>query len=210
MTQQIESIGPDASVDEAARIMADRQIRRLPIVDKNRLVGMLSLGDLAVKSKDDDLSGDTLEDVSKGVKQSKSKGGPVQFGREPKGKIDTPTRGGRGSHGDRSEVSDVQASTEAEPDEGETERLSRGHTGASRSGVRSERMPYPKQEKQPASKRQPQGLKSDSSPRKQGITNRNAKEENERNDNVIPFRRENEIRNTRVQKPTRGGKKSAS
>lgn len=210
MTQQIHSIGPDASADEAARIMADRQIRRLPIVEKGRLVGMLSLGDLAVKCRDDDLCGDTLEDVSKGVRQSQE-GGTVQFGRESKGKIDTPSRGGRGSHGDRSEISDIQASTDAEPDEGETERLSRGHTGASRSGVRPDRMPYPKQEKQPATKRQPQGLKSDSSSRKQGITNRNAKEENERNDNVIPFRRENEIRNTRVQKPTpRGGKKSAS
>jgi hypothetical protein len=52
-------------------------------------------------------------------------------------------------------------------------------------------------------------LKSESSARKQGIANRSAKEENERNDNVIPFRSENEIRNTRVQKPKRGGKRKS-
>ena len=39
----------DLSVDEAARIMSERQIRRLPIVENNTLVGMVSLGDLAVE-----------------------------------------------------------------------------------------------------------------------------------------------------------------
>jgi CBS domain-containing protein len=37
------------NVDDAARIMSERQIRRLPIVENNALVGMLSLGDLAVE-----------------------------------------------------------------------------------------------------------------------------------------------------------------
>ena len=36
------------NVDDAARIMSERQIRRLPIVGNNALVGMVSLGDLAV------------------------------------------------------------------------------------------------------------------------------------------------------------------
>jgi len=36
------------NVDDAARIMSERQIRRLPIVGNNSLVGMVSLGDLAV------------------------------------------------------------------------------------------------------------------------------------------------------------------
>jgi hypothetical protein len=58
------------------------------------------------------------------------------------------------------------------------------------------------------SKRQAQGLKSESSARKQGIANHSAKEENARNDKVIPFRSENQIRNTRVQKPSRGKRKS--
>lgn len=40
---------PDMSVREAADLMAREQIRRLPIVEQNRLVGIVSLGDLAVE-----------------------------------------------------------------------------------------------------------------------------------------------------------------
>lgn len=41
---------PEMSVDEAAKVMADAQVRRLPIVDQNdRLVGIISLGDMAQK-----------------------------------------------------------------------------------------------------------------------------------------------------------------
>ena len=185
MSTDIQSLGPMASVDEVARLMGDLQIRRLPIVEKNRLVGMVSLGDLAVKSKDDDLSGDTLEDVSKGVKQSRE--------------------GSRTSRRDRAAGN---ARAEAQPLEAETGNLSGRQSGANRSGVRAGRQQAVRHEAAEPSKRQAQGLKSDSSSGKQGIANRSAKEENERNDKVIPFRSENEIRNTRVQKPTRGTRKS--
>jgi CBS domain-containing protein len=37
------------NTDDAARIMSERQIRRLPIVSNNELVGMISLGDFAVE-----------------------------------------------------------------------------------------------------------------------------------------------------------------
>ena len=52
-------------VEEAARIMREHRIRRLPIVDERRnLVGIVSLGDLATDVGDDKLSGQTLEEVS--------------------------------------------------------------------------------------------------------------------------------------------------
>jgi CBS domain-containing protein len=55
----------DDPVDAAARIMREHRIRRLPIVDeRHSLVGVVSLGDLAVDVADDDLSGETLERVS--------------------------------------------------------------------------------------------------------------------------------------------------
>jgi CBS domain-containing protein len=55
----------DDPVGEAARIMREHRIRRLPIVDeRHSLVGVVSLGDLAVDVRDDDLSGDTLERIS--------------------------------------------------------------------------------------------------------------------------------------------------
>jgi CBS domain-containing protein len=55
----------DDQVEAAARIMREHRIRRLPIVDeRHSLVGVVSLGDLAVDVADDDLSGDTLERIS--------------------------------------------------------------------------------------------------------------------------------------------------
>ena len=55
----------DDLVEEAARIMREHRIRRLPIVDeRHSLVGVVSLGDLATEVNDDQMSGDTLERIS--------------------------------------------------------------------------------------------------------------------------------------------------
>lgn len=70
ISPQSVTIGPNADAKEAARLMADRQIRRLAVVEGGKLVGMLSLGDVAVKQDDDRLSGDVLQEVSEGVKGS--------------------------------------------------------------------------------------------------------------------------------------------
>jgi signal-transduction protein with cAMP-binding, CBS, and nucleotidyltransferase domain len=45
--------------------MADKQIRRLPIVENNRLVGMVSLGDMAVNPRADMEASDALTDISR-------------------------------------------------------------------------------------------------------------------------------------------------
>jgi CBS domain-containing protein len=70
MTESVRTIGPDADIDEAADMMAEAQIRRLAVVQKHRLVGMISLGDIAVKAGDqeEETTAETLEEVSKGVK----------------------------------------------------------------------------------------------------------------------------------------------
>ena len=41
------TLGPDDSVDDAVRVMRDEKIRRVPIVEDGRPVGIVSLGDLA-------------------------------------------------------------------------------------------------------------------------------------------------------------------
>jgi CBS domain-containing protein len=64
---ELQTIEPDQDLDEARRIMAEHQIRRLPVVENGLLVGMVSLGDLAVKA-DEDKAADTLEEISEGVK----------------------------------------------------------------------------------------------------------------------------------------------
>jgi CBS domain-containing protein len=46
MTQLIYFIEPDKSVDEGLALMTDRRIRHLPVMDKSRLVGLVSIGDL--------------------------------------------------------------------------------------------------------------------------------------------------------------------
>ena len=54
------------SVDDAAKLMGDRQIRRLPIVNADkRLVGIVALGDFAVESADIEIAGEALSEISK-------------------------------------------------------------------------------------------------------------------------------------------------
>lgn len=55
----------DISVEEAARLMEEHQIRRLIACDYDgNPVGIVSLGDLAVRTGQDRLSGETLERIS--------------------------------------------------------------------------------------------------------------------------------------------------
>lgn len=55
----------DISVEEAARMMEEHQIRRLIACDYDgNPVGIISLGDLAVKTRQDQLSGEALERIS--------------------------------------------------------------------------------------------------------------------------------------------------
>ena len=68
-TRDVISASPDMSTREAAELMSEHQVRRLPVVDGGRLVGIVSLGDLAVKEAKDSRVGDTLEHISEGVKE---------------------------------------------------------------------------------------------------------------------------------------------
>ena len=55
----------DQEIVEAARVMEQKQVRRLPVMDRtNHLVGVISLGDLAVRDRHDGLAGEVLERVS--------------------------------------------------------------------------------------------------------------------------------------------------
>lgn len=65
MTPDIVYCYEDQDVQEAANLMAQYQIRRIPILNRNkRLVGMVSLGDLAVSTSDQTQTGEVLEQVS--------------------------------------------------------------------------------------------------------------------------------------------------
>jgi CBS domain-containing protein len=60
---EVVTIGADDPVEEAMRTMAEHQVRRLPVIDGDRLVGMVSQADLA-RSGDDKAVGDTVEAIS--------------------------------------------------------------------------------------------------------------------------------------------------
>jgi CBS domain-containing protein len=65
MTPKIIYVFDDQDIEEAADLMKEKQIRRLPVLNRSkRLVGIVSLGDLAVECGDEELAGMTLEAVS--------------------------------------------------------------------------------------------------------------------------------------------------
>ncbi|MNZ87876.1 Hypoxic response protein 1 [compost metagenome] len=67
MTTGIRTASRDTSVDEAAELMADQQIRRLPVTDGDRLIGIVSIGDLATRDIFADNAGEALTEISERV-----------------------------------------------------------------------------------------------------------------------------------------------
>ncbi|HSQ90464.1 CBS domain-containing protein [Romboutsia sp.] len=65
MSKNIVSVSPDIDAHEAATLMAQNQIRRLPVVENNKIVGMLSLGDLANVNIHVNEAGEALSSISK-------------------------------------------------------------------------------------------------------------------------------------------------
>jgi CBS domain-containing protein len=63
MSSDVKYIYDDETLEDASRNMSEQQVRRLPVLNrKKRLVGILSLGDLALNAKDN--AGKALKDVS--------------------------------------------------------------------------------------------------------------------------------------------------
>ena len=46
MTQEVLCIGPDQSVNKCMALMTDKRVRHIPVLDKGRLVGVISIGDV--------------------------------------------------------------------------------------------------------------------------------------------------------------------
>lgn len=69
MTDDVITVTEDTDVSEAAEIMESQQVRRLVVVDERKhCAGVVSLGDLAVDTADDKLSGEILREVSQPVR----------------------------------------------------------------------------------------------------------------------------------------------
>jgi CBS domain-containing protein len=65
MTPEVAYCFEDQDVSEAAKLMQEKQIRRLPILNRQkRLVGIVSLGDVAVHSGEEKIVSETIQEVS--------------------------------------------------------------------------------------------------------------------------------------------------
>ncbi|MBO9539845.1 CBS domain-containing protein [bacterium] len=71
MTQDVNCISPDVDTLDAARLMAEKQLHRLCVVDNEKLVGILSLGDLA--ETEIDRAEHALKGISHGAKVEQKK-----------------------------------------------------------------------------------------------------------------------------------------
>jgi CBS domain-containing protein len=63
-SRDVVSVRPDDDLDEALRLMAQHQVRRLPVVDDGHLVGVVAQADVAHEAKDKAV-GQVVEEISR-------------------------------------------------------------------------------------------------------------------------------------------------
>jgi CBS domain-containing protein len=61
---ELVTVRPDQDLDEGLSLMAEHQVRRLPVVEEGRLVGIVAQADVA-REGDDKQVGETLEQISR-------------------------------------------------------------------------------------------------------------------------------------------------
>lgn len=68
MTRRVVSVGAEDSLETASALMARAQVRRLPVEQDGKLVGMLSLGDLAKAPECNQTAANALTEISSNMK----------------------------------------------------------------------------------------------------------------------------------------------
>ncbi len=69
MTRKVITVNTEDSVEKAAALMAKEQIRRLPVEEKGKLVGILSLGDIAKIRSCATEAGEALCEISENIRR---------------------------------------------------------------------------------------------------------------------------------------------
>lgn len=77
-TRDVTTVTPDMQLSDARALMAERRIRRLPVVKDGRLLGMLSLGDVALGSASMRGVGEALASISASPSTEETNAGPEQ------------------------------------------------------------------------------------------------------------------------------------
>ncbi len=66
MTSSVCCCNENTDLEEATKMMSDLQIRRIPVIENNKIVGMLTIGDLAKNNNiDSEYVGNTFEQICK-------------------------------------------------------------------------------------------------------------------------------------------------
>jgi CBS domain-containing protein len=71
MTSQITTTTPDTDVNSVSKMMSQNQIRRIPVVENNKIVGIVSLGDMATDGVFNTEASAALSEISKPSKPQK-------------------------------------------------------------------------------------------------------------------------------------------
>ena len=71
MTSQVMTVSPEMDVNEVSQIMSQQQIRRVPVVENNMIVGIVALGDMATNMRADTEASEALTEISKPSKPFK-------------------------------------------------------------------------------------------------------------------------------------------
>ena len=93
-TADTVTITPDRNVSEARDLMAEHRVRRLAVVKDGALVGMLSLGDIAVADASKRAVGEVLDEVSESPSTAEQNEGPTRGTPERVRANDEPTDDG--------------------------------------------------------------------------------------------------------------------
>lgn len=68
MTTELFAVSPDDFVFEAIRVMGDKQVRRIPVINPNgSLAGIIAMADVALQTEDEREIAETLEEISSGA-----------------------------------------------------------------------------------------------------------------------------------------------
>ena len=67
MTGGVITAEPDMALKDAAAVMGSKQVRRLPVVEKGKLCGIVSLADLAMNGKNEASAGVALSQISSNI-----------------------------------------------------------------------------------------------------------------------------------------------
>ncbi len=65
MTPNVKTVDPDTNINDVTKMMAEYQIRRIPVVEDSKLVGIVALGDMATDKRFDTEASEALTEISK-------------------------------------------------------------------------------------------------------------------------------------------------